>query len=205
MSTTIRVFPVQGEKAQEFIPDLARLRIQVFREFPYLYDGDMAYEQRYLQTYIQSPRSVIVIATDGDRVVGASTAIPMADETDSFQQAFIKAGYDVDKIFYFGESVLLQEYRGQGIGVRFFEERELHAKRVGEFELYTFCAVERPLDHPLRPADYQDLSEFWNHRGFQKKPELYTHYKWKDLNESLETEKKMVYWMKPVKAGMHES
>ena len=33
--------------------DVAALRIAVFRDWPYLYDGDADYEARYLDTYAQ--------------------------------------------------------------------------------------------------------------------------------------------------------
>ena len=53
----------------------------VFRAFPYLYDGSVNYEERYLQTYIRSPRAVIVSASDGGTIVGAATALPLAIPT----------------------------------------------------------------------------------------------------------------------------
>ena len=118
---------VFGEEAASHAADLARLRIAVFREYPYLYDGDMAYEKYYIQQYVQSPGSVIVLAMDGDTIVGASTALPLADETQAFKQPFIEQGIAPAKVFYFGESVLLPAYRGQGIGHRFFDQREAHA------------------------------------------------------------------------------
>lgn len=111
---------LSGEALNQFIPELARLRIEVFRDFPYLYDGDPDYEARYLQTYIEAPDSVIVLAFDGDKVVGASTGIPLRYETDEVKAPFIKAGIDVDSVFYCGESVLLSQYRGKGAGVAFF-------------------------------------------------------------------------------------
>jgi len=48
-------------------------------EYTYLYDGDYDHEKKYLQTYIDTPESVIVLAFDGDKVVGTSTALPMND------------------------------------------------------------------------------------------------------------------------------
>jgi hypothetical protein len=35
------------------------LRIRVFRDHPYLYNGDPAYERTYLEAYIQSPATRI--------------------------------------------------------------------------------------------------------------------------------------------------
>ena len=48
------------------IPDLARLRITVFRDFPYLYEGSYEYEKEYLKVYTNSSASVLVAAFDRD-------------------------------------------------------------------------------------------------------------------------------------------
>ena len=187
---------VTGEGLRRYVPDLARLRIQVFRDWPYLYEGDEAYERTYLETYIRSPRSVVVLALDGGRAVGASTALPLADESEYVTAPFIARGLNIARIFYFGESVLDRAYRGQGIGVRFFEEREAHARSFGTFDTACFCAVQRPDDHPMRPKDYVPLDAFWNRRGYAKDPGFLTHFPWRDIGEAGETEKPMAFWFK---------
>ncbi len=187
---------LSGEELVGYIPELAQLRIQVFRDYPYLYDGDLAYERRYLQTYIRAPDSVIVLAFDGAKVVGASTGIPLEYETDEVKQPFIDFGYDVGKIFYCGESVLISSYRGQGAGVAFFEHREAHALEIGGFEYSCFCGVQRAENHPDRPANFVLLDDFWRKRGYEKHPELSTTFSWKELNEQHESPKPMTFWMK---------
>ncbi|MCX8998091.1 GNAT family N-acetyltransferase [Rhizobiaceae bacterium BDR2-2] len=195
----MRILVRQGSGIAPFIDDLARLRIAVFRAFPYLYEGTLDYEKTYVATYARSQDSVFVLALDGDRVVGASTGIPMRDETDAFKAPFLKAGWNPERIFYFGESVLMPDYRGQGLGVRFFEEREAHARRLGGFDICCFCAVERPADHPLRPADHQPLDTFWTRRGYTHHPDLRTEYVWRDVGETHETAKPMSFWMKEIR------
>jgi len=198
MNKKIHVERKSGKALIPYIPELARLRIEVFRDFPYLYDGTIEYEQKYLQTYIDHLDSVIVLAFDDDNnaIVGASTAIPMRDETAELQKPFLEHDYDINKVFYCSESVLNKAYRGLGLGVRFFEEREAHAAELGGFEYLTFCCVERPVDHPRRPADYVPLDQFWNKRGYFKHPELKTTYLWKDLDDEDETAKPMTFWLK---------
>ncbi|MCX2525506.1 GNAT family N-acetyltransferase [Larsenimonas rhizosphaerae] len=196
MMTRLTFRRLSGEALHPFIPELARLRMQVFRDFPYLYEGDPDYETRYLQTYTEAPHSVIVLALEGDRVVGASTGLPLCHETADVQRPFHEAGYSIDDIFYCGESVLLAEYRGQGAGVAFFQQREAHAREIGGMTRSCFCAVERPATHPTRPATYQPLDQFWHHRGYEKHPELATHFSWRDLGEAQETLKPMTFWMK---------
>lgn len=195
----MRMAVVQGEAAAPYFDDLARLRITVFRAFPYLYEGDPAYERDYIATYARSAESLFVLAFDGERVVGASTGIPLREETEEVRAPFQAAGWDTERIFYFGESVLLPDYRGQGIGVRFFEEREGHARRAGCFDLCCFSAVERPADHPLRPAGYVPLNDFWRRRGYQHRPELRTTFSWRDLGESAESAKPMSFWIKDIR------
>jgi len=113
------------------LPDLARLRMRVFHDWPYLYEGDEDYERAYLQKFAEGKGAVCVIARDGDRVVGASTASPLLESDAEFIAPFRQAGYDPARVFYLGESVLLPDYRGLGLGHRFFEGREAHARELG--------------------------------------------------------------------------
>lgn len=112
---------------------VARLRIAVFAQWPYLYAGDVGYERDYLRVYADSPRSMLVLARAGERIVGASTGLPMEDEATAFRAPFEAAGIDPATVFYCGESVLLPEHRGQGIGHAFFDAREAHARRLDGF------------------------------------------------------------------------
>lgn len=184
-----------GAALGPFIPDAARLRMAVFREWPYLYDGDDAYEQEYLRTYSRHPHSVFVVARAGDRVVGISTGTPLSAETPGIVSTFSEAGLDPGKLFYFGESVLLPEWRGRGIGVAFFREREQWARSVPGIFGAVFCAVDRPAQHPARPLDYVPLDEFWKKRGFLK-TRLRTEFEWKETGEPAPSPKSLTFWMK---------
>ncbi len=193
---TIRVEPLVGDALRRALADLARLRITVFREWPYLYDGTLAYEQSYMAKFGASEGAVIVAAFDGDAIIGAATASPMVGHADEFAEPFATHGYDVTKIFYFGESVLLKPYRGRGLGNAFFEHREAHARTLGGFGHATFCSVVRPAGHPLRPADYAPLDTFWSKRGFRKMDGLVGSFEWLDVGETAKTAKPMQFWMK---------
>lgn len=195
-SLVVRSFT--GAEASVYLKDLARLRIEVFREFPYLYDGDMAAELEYLHAFFAAPDAVLVLAFDGNEVVGASTGLPMAHETPNIQAPFLQNGYDIGKVFYYGESVLRKSYRGSGLGVAFFEHRETHARRLGRFEWVCFCGVIRPENHPRRPADFIPLDAFWQKRGFER-TEMVCTISWKDLDEASESPKALRFWRKGLK------
>ena len=199
MPDSLNIKTETGRSNEKYLHDLAKLRIEVFREFPYLYDGSPEYEKTYLETYIQSAQSIAVLVFDGDQLVGASTGLPMDHEEEDFKRPFTQQGYDPETVFYCGESILKKEYRGRGIYRRFFEGRELHAKRLGGFQRICFCAVQRPDSHPLRPNSYQPLDPIWQKFGYKKHPELTTTYRWKDVDEDSESEKTMVFWMKDIR------
>jgi predicted amidohydrolase/GNAT superfamily N-acetyltransferase len=184
-----------GAEILPYLADLARLRISVFAEFPYLYEGNEAYEINYLKTFIQSKNSVLVLVLDGEKVVGASTGLPISEETDNIQQPFLQKSQDVSKIFYFSESVLESAYRNRGLGVAFFQEREKWAKSL-DYETCVFCSVVRSENHPLRPLNYQTLDGFWRKRGFIEMPDMTCFMDWKDKNEPEETTKSLNFWIK---------
>lgn len=190
---TIEAF--SGAAARPFFGDLAALRIEVFREFPYLYEGTLEYEARYLRSYAENERSVVVLARDGGAVVGASTAMPLTEHGEDVAPALARAGVDPSRVYYFGESVLRGAYRGRGIGHAFFDHREAAARAHG-FSLAAFCAVIRPDDHPLRPPGYVSHGAFWAKRGYVERPEITARFSWRDLGTARESEKPMVFWTK---------
>lgn len=189
----VRTF--QGPEVTPYLPDVARLRIEVFREYPYLYDGNLSYEAEYLSGYAKSPRSVFVIAFDEGRVIGASTGMPLADESAAFQKPFIERGIALSDIFYFGESVLEKAQRGRGIGHRFFDAREAHAQAHG-FPITAFCSVERSASDLRRPAAHRDNDAFWLKRGYQKQPDMVCTLSWKQIDEAEESQKSLCFWLR---------
>lgn len=192
---TITIQTVSGEQILPWLDAVAALRIEVFRDFPYLYDGELDYERRYLAAYARSPGSLFVLALDGNRVVGASTGIPLSDAEPAFQAPFIEQHIALANVFYFGESVLQRDYRGHGIGHRFFDERETFARALGK-TITAFCAVERSDHHPLQPEGYTPLDIFWQARGYTKQPAMRTLYAWQDIDQPVTTDKPMVFWLK---------
>ena len=184
-----------GAEIAPYLADIASLRIDLFAAFPYLYDGDRAYEERYLRTYVETPGSVAFVALVDGNVVGASTGAPLAAEPPETRAPFVASGADVARVFYCGESLIRPAYRGRGIYRRFLEGREAFA-RAGGFASCAFCAVERPLDHPARPAGYQPLDAIWTRAGYVRRPDLVASYAWRDLGDDAETQKPMIFWVK---------
>jgi len=197
MALTVDFFA--GEAMRPHLPALARLRVAVFRDWPYLYDGEVNEETLHLSDLARSPRGGMAVAFDGAVPVGCSTCLPLTDAGGGVRAPFEAAGLDPADYFYFGESVLLPRYRGQGVGVAFFQQREAHARRSSDAGFACFCAVERAADHPLRPAGAVPLDAFWQRRGYTHHPELACTMRWKQVGEADKVEHRLSFWIKPLR------
>ena len=186
----------KGKAIRSVFDDLAGLRIAVFRDFPYLYEGSVAYEKEYLAPYIESERSMLFAVYSGQQMVGATTCIPLIDETAAIRRPLEEAGFDINTIFYFGESILLSPFRGMGLGHRFFDEREAHARSFGTYRKACFFSVEREPNHPLKPINYRSNVEFWKKRGYTEQAALRATIDWPDIGELASTPKTLVCWIR---------
>lgn len=196
MSNALTIHETGGSGLEPWLDALGGLRIRVFREYPYLYDGTPDYEREYLGVYQRCARSRIVLVTSADGgLVGATTCMPLADEGPEFQKPFLDAGLGVDDHLYFGESIVLPEWRGLGLGREFFVRREQHARRLGMTRT-AFCAVDREENHPLRPNGYRPLDGFWKSQGYTKRPALTAEFSWKEIGEESESPKALIFWTK---------
>lgn len=194
----VRIDIVRGADIGDRLADVARLRIEVFRDWPYLYDGDAGYEARYLSTYTRSRDSVFVLALDGDAVVGASTGLPLADEEPAFRAPFQARGIDPARVFYFGESVLRGAYRGRGLGHAFFDAREAHARALGRFDWTAFAAVDRDARDPRRPHGHRGNDAFWTRRGYVRQPDMTMRLAWKEPDAPGERDHALTFWLRPL-------
>lgn len=193
----IRYLSVIGPSISEWIKPLAELRIRIFHDWPYIYEGSYEYEQKYLSRYSQASHSFIVMAFDKDKLIGASSCIWLPEESDQeITKAFTDNGCNPSKTVYFGESLLLTEYRGLGIGSEFMKARENFAKNKCNADQVGFCSVIRDPSHILKPPDYKPLDAFWSAKGFSKQANMFCKMSWQDRGDNSETEKLLQFWMK---------
>jgi GNAT superfamily N-acetyltransferase len=186
---------LRGQSIAPHIEAVASLRIRVFREFPYLYDGHLQDEFDYLGHYASSAGALVLLVWQEGQLVGASTCLPMVEAQAAFQQPFLSPPWVLGKIGYLGESVILAQHRGQGLGREFFARREEHLRSLG-CQIATFCAVDRPADHPRRPADYRSLHDFWRRQGYEPQPQCRATFSWRQVDEDAECPNTLTYWTK---------
>lgn len=192
---SLHIKKLTGDQLGDYLQAVARLRITVFAEFPYLYDGDLAYENWYLQKLAELTGAVIVAAFDDEEVIGAATGSPMVNQFEDFSAPLVSAGYDINEFFYCGESVLLPQYRGQGVGHEFFDYREDQARALG-LKKSCFLSVIRADDDPRRPEGYRDLHGFWRKRGYEKMEGLTASFPWQEHGSNEERINHLCYWIR---------
>lgn len=189
----VEVRILSGQEISDHAEDVARLRIAVFRDWPYLYDGELAYERQYVESYRDHAGALLVGAFDLGRLVGASTSTPLEDLSAEFAAPFSARGIPRDHVLWGPESVLLPLYRGQGIGHRFFDFREAHARALGRSHV-AFASILRPDTDPARPANARSNDAFWRGRGYQPMDGAQVTFEWRDVGDKVETPKQLQVW-----------
>lgn len=181
----------QGADIEHYAERLGRFRIEIFAEYPYLYDGNIEYERKYLARYAASPNSFLIFCEDASGFVAACTGICMKDADEEFQRVF--EPQEIAKTYYIGEVMIRNGYRGKGIGSKLLTDAVSLIKSMG-FKQASLCAVEREENHPLRPNDYVSPDNLWRRFGFKKLQEKKAQYSWKDIGAAGESQKLMSVW-----------
>ena len=194
--TDIHVRAFIGPSLRTYVHSIAKLRVDVFRDYPFLEEPDLNQETLGLKKYLSSKESIGVLVFDNTTLVGVSLGIPLSLEREEIRRPFLDHCHDISDYFYFGESALLKHYRNRGIGHHFFDVREAHVKHFKKYKHICFFDPTRPEIDPFKPADYLSLHDFWRKRGYVHYPDLQCHLTWKELHEDHPTEKSLSFWIK---------
>ena len=194
--TDIQVRSLTGPALMTYLHSIAKLRMDVFREYPFLEEPDLSLETVQLKQYLMSKEAIGVLVFDNTTLVGASLGIPLALEKAEIQKPFRDRGDDTSTYYYFAESVLLKPYRNRGIGHHFFDVREAHVKGLKKYKHICFFDPLRPEVDAYKPGDYLPLHDFWRKRGYTHCPDLKCHLIWKQLHEERASEKTLTFWVK---------
>ena len=184
-----------GSAVAESLADLASLRIEIFQEFPYLYDGRREDELRYLQLYAEAPEAFVITVTDSGKVVGAATGIPLRHVHQGLIEQFVGSAYPVDEIYYVGELLLYPAYRNQGLGLRLVTQIEDQVRSLGTYRYLTCATVVRPDVHPQRPTQSLPIDRFLARTGFRPLPGMTTEFSWLETDGITRTHH-MKFWIK---------
>lgn len=194
--SSVKIKTLRGRAIIPYIHKIAALRIAIFREYPYLYEGNMSYEERYLLMYSRTEDAMLVIAENNDEVVGVITGLPLTESMEEIKGLFIEKNIPAERIFYLGEIILLPEYRSKNIGYMMYQQFEKAVEEMEFYEKIALCEVLRTENDLRKPLDYKSLNSFWNRQGYIKHPDLIADFSWKEIGAVEETKHPMVFWIK---------
>lgn len=177
------------------LDDLATLRLDIFREYPYLYQGRREDELNYLNSYASAPDACVIVARDVSDMIGAATGMPLVHEDAQLRAPFAGTGLSLDGVYYVGELLFRPAYRNAGLGTKLLGRMESQVRSFGRFSTLTCATVERPDDHPLRPGDHVPISRFLGRTGFVRLPGVTTRFSWCE-SDGVERDHSMQLWSK---------
>jgi GNAT superfamily N-acetyltransferase len=186
---------LSGDTARAVVDSLASLRLTIFREYPYLYDGKREDELTYVRIYADTADACVIVAeADGD-VIGAATGIPLKNEDEQMLRAFVRSGIDTEERYYVGELLCYPEYRGKGLGTRLLARMETHVRSLERYRSLVCATVIRPDDDPSIPAGYISIRCFLDHHGFRMLPAVTAIFSWLET-DGVVREHPMQFWIK---------
>lgn len=190
----------QGNEVNSIVDNISKMRINEFRNFPYMYDGSLEYERLYFQEFCKDPNSLIVCIFDDSKLIATATSIPLlsnADILDNVASKFIAQSLDPKTFFYSGEFIVLQKYRQNGLCKNLLYSVESLAKTLG-FTNLCIATVCRSKDDPRRPVSYVDSDVVWKSLGFEI-TNIKTSYPWPTIQPNQLTvtvNNEMIFWTK---------
>lgn len=202
-NSPISVKELSGQQITLFIRDIGQAIRDVYKEWPYLYEGTVEEQEEYVQKrYIDRPDSVVCAAFDQKQLIGLAMGVPLCDAPAHYLTPFISdnlcMGMPLKDIFYWGELIVRPECRQKGIAKQLCNQLENHIITKG-YKAIAFCTVERPTDfhlNNLKPENHFSPDSRWGDFGFTKHEDLTFKGEWRLVEESEESKHHMVYWFK---------
>ena len=191
-----------GNEGAHLIGIVSDMRITYFREFPYMYKGNLEYEKEYISELTSHKKSMIVTASINSKIVGISTALPLTSDADILKEVynlFEKKSYAPKEIYYYGEVIVLPSYRRKGIANQLYHLHEQQALKW-KYKYACLAVVVRDKDDPRKPNQYLSTDIIWPKLGF-KKENIYFNYHWPTVlsdGQVKDVQNTMVFWTKKI-------
>lgn len=197
LAADLKIETYQGPEIAPYTQQIVKLVDTIYRQYPYLYNGDDAGYIDYLDSYARSKNAIICLVFDGNKIVGIAAGMPMTEAREIYWEPLKKHGYDLNTLFYQGEFGLLPAYHNQGVEEAMFHKVEEFVRK-GPYKSIAFWEVESSTSPSQRPENYLPSDPFWKRLGFIRYSELNFNMFWTNINEKKESPHLAVYWLKPL-------
>lgn len=180
---------LQGEKIQSRLSEIIILCDTIYRQYPYLYNGDDAGYTEYVRSYSASPNSVVILAFANDEAIGIAMGMPMKETREYYTAPFTAHYMDVNDIFYLGEFGIKPEHHQLGISFDMYRQFEEIVRATQKFSTIAFWEI-------LNPMKCEELHQAYRATGFSYHPELSFELWWQNIGETNESAHLAQYWIK---------
>lgn len=200
---TVHLETFKGADIQPYTRLLSEMRLKEFRQFPYLYIGNMEDDLAYTQTFSSTPQGRLIVAFQGNQVVGVRSGMPLETPLfflDRWRSFLQKQGINTKKCFFSGEIVIDPAFQKKGLRSQLMNQYFQEVEAMGFTSIMAITSL-RPLDHPLRPQDYVDID--MPRYGFEN-TNIVLSNTWPTLQADgtvKEQENHLIVWMKNLKAA----
>ncbi|MES2122596.1 MAG: hypothetical protein V4492_07465 [Chlamydiota bacterium] len=196
LMTDIHVRTFTGTALKPYLHSLAKLRMEVFKEYPFFEEPDLYREMQALRRIASLKESVGVLIFDGITLVGSALGYPLEFEEPAVIKPFEEKHLDIHAYYLFTESLLLKSYRSRGIGHHFFDAREAHVSYNKKYKHICFYIPDIAQNMELKPEDTLPLFDFWRKRGYVPHHEMKFALQWTAIGEAHPSDKQMSFWIK---------
>jgi hypothetical protein len=189
-----------GKDAEKYTDLLAQLRISEFKEYPYLYSGNIEAERKLVAEYAQDEKGMIVVAKINGKTAGLLSGIPLvsnAQIVSGIKAFFEKQKVNINEYYYCGEGIILPEFRHLGLIKMLLNKQDEQAKKW-QFKYVCALTVFRDETYFPKPKAYTSTDSLWTHLGFIK-TNLRTNFIWPTIqknNSIIEQENTVEFWTK---------
>lgn len=189
LSAEIQIETYKGKEIGQKIEPTIQFINQIYRDPPFLYNGNDAEYRAYLMEYAHNDESYLNLIMNNDKIVGVALGIPLSHSRELYKQPF----KDVKGIYYIGEFGLNPSYRNKGYEDQLIKKLESEAKAKGYRTLAIWELEKTPsANSPLLPF------AFWEKQGFKRHPEFSFNINWTNLGDTKESNHEATYWLKPL-------
>lgn len=184
----IQMKNLHGQEGAPYLKEISAFYNAIYREAPYFYDASEAAWDGYIQSYVNTPESVICLALEGETLIGVAIGTPLAKASKKYKMAFSEHPNELNSLFYLGELAMKSEYRQLGIGKKLYGEFE---RLVREKEQFSGICIWQ-----LQSEEKSASLLFWQELGFACRPEIHFEEFWKPVSEAEKIPHPMVCWIK---------
>lgn len=183
----ISIKTLQGEERVSHLREVSDFYNAYYREPPYYYDCNEEGWDRYINSFIKEPDSILCLAIKDEAVVGIIIGTPLSKTTQKYKGAFLDRPEDLDSLYFLGELAVKPEFKQLGVGQGLYEEFE---RQVADKKQFSGICVWQMQSEVAKPS-----GDFWREIGFTCSDVQFEEL-WKDTFGTEKVPHSMVSWKK---------